>query len=63
MEVETTLSRLAKETRASGEFPVIEVQFRYQAMRDMYLTEPASFDEILATLLELEKRINQTDSR
>ncbi len=30
----------------------------YQAMRDMYLTEPASFDEILKTLLELERRIN-----
>jgi hypothetical protein len=31
----------------------------YQAMRDMYLTEPASFDEILATLADLERRINQ----
>ena len=31
----------------------------YQAMRDMYLAEPVSFDEILATLLELERRINQ----
>src|SRR5581483_10331793 len=31
----------------------------YQAMRDMYLTEPASFDDILATLAELELRINQ----
>jgi hypothetical protein len=31
----------------------------YQAMRDMYLTEPASFDEILMTLAELERRINQ----
>jgi hypothetical protein len=31
----------------------------YQAMRDMYLTEPASFDAILATLTDLEKRINQ----
>lgn len=30
----------------------------YQAMRDMYLTEPASFDNILAALAELEKRIN-----
>jgi hypothetical protein len=30
----------------------------YQAMRDMYLTEPVNFDEILATLSELEKRIN-----
>ncbi|MFM7165513.1 MAG: nucleotidyl transferase AbiEii/AbiGii toxin family protein [Planctomycetaceae bacterium] len=31
----------------------------YQAMRDMYLAEPASFDEILGTLAELENRINQ----
>jgi hypothetical protein len=31
----------------------------YQAMRDMYLTEPASFDEILATLADLENRINR----
>lgn len=30
----------------------------YQAMRDMYLTEPASFDEILATLGKLEQQIN-----
>ena len=27
----------------------------YQAMRDMYLSEPASFDEVLATLAELGK--------
>jgi hypothetical protein len=32
----------------------------YQAMRDMYLTEPMSFDDILATLSELENRINNT---
>lgn len=32
----------------------------YQAMRDMYLAEPASFDEILGTLAELENRINQS---
>jgi hypothetical protein len=31
----------------------------YQAMRDMYLAEPISFDDILATLAELERRINQ----
>ena len=31
----------------------------YQAMRDMYLTEPASFDDILATLADLENRINR----
>ena len=30
----------------------------YQAMRDMYLTDPVSFDDILATLAELENRIN-----
>lgn len=30
----------------------------YQAMLDMYLTEPASFDEILANLADLENRIN-----
>ena len=30
----------------------------YQAMRDMYLTEPATFDDILATLADLENRIN-----
>ena len=30
----------------------------YQAMRDMYLTEPASFDDVLATLEELENKIN-----
>lgn len=34
----------------------------YRAMRDMYLTEPAGFDEILATLADLEQRINQTAS-
>jgi len=33
----------------------------YQAMRAMYLTEPASFDEILATLADLELRINRAD--
>ena len=31
----------------------------YRAMRDMYLTEPTGFDDVLATLAELEKRINQ----
>ena len=34
----------------------------YQAMRDMYLSEPASFDEILAILADLEKRINHPGS-
>jgi hypothetical protein len=32
----------------------------YQAMRDMYLTEPVSFDEILTTLADLERRINRS---
>ena len=31
----------------------------YHAMRDMYLTDAASFDEILTALAELEGRINQ----
>ncbi len=35
----------------------------YQAMRNMYLSEPASFDDILATLAELECRINQAVDR
>ncbi|QJW93231.1 nucleotidyl transferase AbiEii/AbiGii toxin family protein [Frigoriglobus tundricola] len=30
----------------------------YQAMRVMYLTEPAGFDEVVTVLTELEKRIN-----
>lgn len=30
----------------------------YQAMRDMYLSEPTPFDDILATLADLENRIN-----
>lgn len=30
----------------------------YQAMRDMYLSEPASFDDVLAVLAETEARIN-----
>ncbi len=31
----------------------------YQAMRDMYLSEPPSFDEILMQLAEMEKQINE----
>ena len=31
----------------------------HRAMRDMYLTEPVGFDEILAILSDLEKRINK----
>jgi hypothetical protein len=34
----------------------------YQAMRDMYFTEPDSFDAILATLKDLEIRVNETGS-
>lgn len=34
----------------------------YQSMRDMYLSEPASFDDILATLADLENRINHVGS-
>lgn len=34
----------------------------YQAMRDMYLAEPASFDDILAILADLENRINHASS-
>ena len=35
----------------------------YQAMKDMYLSEPASFDEVMATLGELEERINGAGER
>lgn len=38
------------------------LQRDYQAMRDMYLTEPSSFDEILAILSDLEDRINHSGS-
>ena len=34
----------------------------YQVMRDMFLTEPATFDDILATLTNLENRINHSGS-
>ena len=34
----------------------------FRSMRDMYLTEPASFDEILTTLADLENRINRAAS-
>ena len=33
----------------------------YHAMRDMYLSEPASFDEIMNTLAALENRINHIE--
>ena len=32
----------------------------YQAMHDMFLSEPTPFDHVLAILAGLEKRINQT---
>lgn len=35
----------------------------YQAMRDMYLSEPASFEDVLAVLAELERSINETDEK
>lgn len=34
------------------------LQRDYEAMRDMYLTEPATFAEVLAVLAEVEQRIN-----
>ena len=35
----------------------------YQAMRDMYLSEPESFERILTTLGAVERRINQLEGR
>ncbi len=32
----------------------------YEEMREMYLTEPAAFDDVLNVLAELEKRINES---
>lgn len=32
----------------------------YQSMRDMYLSQPPTFDEVMSTLSELERRINQS---
>jgi len=37
-----------------------ELRRDYQLMRDMYLTEPVSLDDVLSTLSELEHRINLT---
>jgi hypothetical protein len=42
---------------AAGRLPALRRD--YEAMRDMYLSEPPSFDEVLATLADLERRINQ----
>lgn len=33
----------------------------YEAMRDMYLAEPATFDDVLGDLAQLEQRINEGD--
>ncbi len=33
----------------------------YQAMRDMYISEPPHFDQVLAALAKLEERINHTE--
>lgn len=33
----------------------------YESMRDMYLSEPTAFEEILAALADLEHRINHAD--
>ena len=48
-----------------GSFRLVPAEYRvdalrrdYQAMRDMYLTEPPSFDEIMTQLGELETQIN-----
>lgn len=37
---------------------LLELRRDYQLMRDMYLSEPVSFDDILDTLSDLERRIN-----
>lgn len=38
-----------------------ELRRDYQSMRDMYLSEPTSFDDILESLAELENRINELE--
>ena len=38
---------------------LLGLRIDYQAMRDMYLSEPAEFDRVMSTLAELEKRINR----
>lgn len=37
-----------------------ELRRDYQLMRDMYLTQPTNFDDILGVLSDLERRINDT---
>lgn len=53
------------DTAKPGSFKLVPPEARikdlkrdYQNMRDMYLQTPASFDEIIATLTALERRIN-----
>ncbi|RLS54233.1 MAG: nucleotidyl transferase AbiEii/AbiGii toxin family protein [Planctomycetota bacterium] len=53
------------EQAQSGVFRLVPPEFRmedlrkdYQKMQNMYLTEPASFDEIIKTLENLESKIN-----
>lgn len=41
---------------------VSDIRSDYQAMRDMYLSEPPPFDEILSQLTDLELQINQEAS-
>lgn len=43
------------------EMQAFRIRRDYQLMRDMYLNEPVSFDEILSTLTQLEHRINQAN--
>jgi len=50
------LQEFLKRTTRAERLP--ELRRDYQLMRDMYLTEPVSFDDILSTLSELEHRIN-----
>jgi len=35
-----------------------ELQNDYRAMRDMYFAEPADFDDIVAILASLERKVN-----
>ena len=42
---------------------VRELQADYAAMREMYMTQPPSFDDVLATLRELELAINAKERR
>ena len=59
-----TMTRRSPELSGLSRHPSGSPRLRrdYQAMRDMYLTEPASFDDILSTLADLEKRINSVGS-